>query len=105
MDGTQSEGLQASPKGCGRWRRGQCSDVGEGRADVAMGARERPSGRTCSDRRQAAVQSSKSAGSDWSNTNSGMGSAWVGSKAGPWLRKARIFIWPPHAGHRSGSTS
>jgi hypothetical protein len=66
---------------CG-WRRGQCSDMGEGRGDVAMGAGERPHGRGCSDRRQAAAQSSKWGGSDWSNTNCGTGSAWMGSKSG-----------------------
>jgi hypothetical protein len=34
------------------------------------------------DGRHAVAQSSKWAGIDWSNTNSGLGSAWVGSKAG-----------------------
>ncbi len=57
--------------------------IGEaGRGDVETGGRGWPNGSARPvGQREADRQSSNASGSDWSNTNSGMGSASVGSKA------------------------
>ena len=81
--GPQSEGIEVSAvrsvrlgrSGELRWRN-EASGCRYGRRRAAA----RPN--VLSEAAEAARQSSKSACSDWSNTNSGIGSAWVGSEAG-----------------------
>ena len=68
----------------------QCSEVGGRRGDVEMHGRERPVAEHVRTEWRGA-QSSKSPGSDESNTNTGIRSAWVGSKAGVWPEEEVSF--------------
>ena len=96
-DGMRIMRLRIWPESSRGWSRAQRSDVGWGRGDVVRGASERLDGRGCSGSKQAAAQSSKSAGNDGAKIKSGMDSAWVRSKAGVWSRRKS-----PWGGPRAG---
>jgi hypothetical protein len=83
-----------------------------------MGGSERPGGRGCSDRLEAGGSVVEVGGQRrvqhkiWDGLGLGRiegrdlveEEVSLGWPTGGSVRKARMFIWPPHAGHRSGST-